>query len=377
MIPFNKPTHTGNEDQYVLAAMREGKMSGDGHFSALCHQWFKKNLCSENVFLTPSGTNALETAAVLSEIGVGDEVIMPSFTFPSTANAFVLRGADIVFIDIRPDTMNMDETLVEKAITKKTKAIVPVHYAGVGCEMETIKKIASEKNLVVIEDAAQGMMSRYKKKPLGTLGHFGTISFHDTKNYTSGGEGGLLILNDQKYIEGAEIIRHKGTNWEQFKAGKVDKYSWVDWGSSCLMSELQAAYLWGQLEKVEEIHQDRLKSWHYYDQNLSELSEDGWIERPVIPDSCSFNGHIFYIKVRDINERTALIKHLRENDIAAAFHYVPLHSSRAGKRFGKFNGEDRFTTHESNRLIRLPLWYGMGQRLLDNVIQSITSFFHS
>lgn len=375
MIIFNKPPYTGNEDQYVLQAMRSDKMSGDGPFTQRCHTWFESNLPCKKALLTPSCTAALEMAAILVDIQPGDEVIMPSYTFVSTANAFVLRGAKIVFVDIRPDTMNIDESKIEAAITDKTKAIVPVHYAGISCEMDTIMDIAQRYNLCVIEDAAQGVMSTYKGKALGTIGHLGCFSFHETKNYTSGGEGGLLIINDDKFKERAEIIREKGTNRSQFFRGMVDKYSWVDIGSSYLPSDIQAAYLWGQLEKVDEINNNRLASWLYYYEQLQPLQEAGKIQLPSVPDSCMHNAHMFYIKVQDIEVRTQLIEHLKNNDIMAVFHYISLHSSVAGKNLGTFYGEDKFTTVESERLVRLPMWYGLSENEQVKVINLIFEFY--
>lgn len=375
MIPFNKPPYTGNEDQYVLQAMRSDKMSGDGPFTKRCHTWFESNLPCKKALLTPSCTAALEMAAILVDIQPGDEVIMPSYTFVSTANAFVLRGAKIVFVDIRPDTMNIDESKIEAAITDKTKAIVPVHYAGVACEMDTIMDIAERHNLCVIEDAAQGVMSAYKGKALGTIGHLGCFSFHETKNYTSGGEGGLLIINDDKFKERAEIIREKGTNRSQFFRGMVDKYSWVDIGSSYLPGDIQAAYLWGQLEKVNEINDNRLASWSYYYDQLQPLQAAGKIHLPTVPDDCIHNAHMFYIKVQDIEVRTKLIERLKNNDIMAVFHYIPLHSSVAGKNLGIFYGEDEFTTSESEKLMRLPMWYGLSDEQLDKVISCILEFY--
>lgn len=376
MINFNTPPYTGNEDQYVLQAMRSNKMSGDGDFSKKCQSWFEQRFNCKKTLLTPSCTAALEMAAFLADIQAGDEVIMPSYTFVSTANAFVLRGAKIVFVDIRPDTMNIDETLIEAAITDKTKAIVPVHYAGVACEMDAIMALAEKYNLLVIEDAAQGMMSTYKGKALGTIGHMGAYSFHETKNYTSGGEGGLLLINDERFIKRAEIIREKGTNRSQFFRGQVDKYTWVDLGSSYLPGELQAAYLWGQLEKSDEINQDRLTTWHAYYDALLLLQEKGLIELPQIPDNCVHNAHMFYLKVKSLDERTALIEYLKNAGVMAVFHYVPLHSSPAGRQFGKFTGDDRFTTGESEKLVRLPMFF----RLTSNQILTITDlllhFFH-
>ena len=375
MIPFNKPPYTGNEDQYVLQAMRSDKMSGDGPFTKRCHTWFESNLPCKKALLTPSCTAALEMAAILVDIQLGDEVIMPSYTFVSTANAFVLRGAKIIFVDIRPDTMNIDESKIEAAITDKTKAIVPVHYAGVSCEMDTIMDIAQRHDLYVIEDAAQGMMSTYKGQALGTIGHLGTFSFHETKNYTSGGEGGLLIINEDKFKERAEIIREKGTNRSQFFRGMVDKYSWVDIGSSYLPSDIQAAYLWGQLEKSDDINKSRLESWSYYYEQLQDLEEAGKIELPTIPNDCKHNAHMFYIKVKDIEVRSQLIQHLTDNGISAVFHYIPLHSSVAGRDLGVFYGNDKFTTVESERLIRLPLYYKLSLEKQNKIIATVLTFF--
>jgi dTDP-4-amino-4,6-dideoxygalactose transaminase len=375
MIPFNRPPHTGNEDQYVLAAMRSDKISGDGEYGNKCQQWFEQHLGCKKALLTPSCTQALEMAALLIDIQPGDEVIMPSYTFVSTANAFVLRGARIVFVDIRPDTLNIDEKLIEAAITPKTRAIVPVHYAGVACEMDTIMNIAERHGLFVIEDAAQGMMSTYKGRTLGTIGHMAAYSFHETKNFTSGGEGGLLIINDEQFIQRAEIIREKGTNRSQFFRGMVDKYSWVDVGSSYLPSEIQAAYLWGQLEWAEKITHNRLAIWNDYFAALSDLAQSGVIELPTIPSDCVHNGHMFYIKAKDLGERTALLAHLKADNIYSVFHYVPLHSAPAGYRFSRFHGNDVFTTKESERLIRLPIWYGMGKLIVEHIVQSVFKYY--
>ena len=374
MIPFNKPPHTGNEEQYVLEAMKSPQISGDGEFGKRCQRWFEAQLGCRKALLTPSCTHALEMAAILIGIEPGDEVIMPSYTFVSTANAFALRGARIVFVDIRPDTMNIDETRIEAAITPQTKAIVPVHYAGVGCEMDVIMTLAEKYCLFVIEDAAQGMMSRYKGRPLGTIGHLGTYSFHETKNYTSGGEGGLLIINDGRFAERAEIIREKGTNRSQFFRGMVDKYSWVDIGSSYLPSELQAAYLWGQLEMAEEINADRLTSWLAYRDKLAGLAETGVIELPVIPETCRHNAHMFYVLVRDLEERTTLLAQCKQDAIWAVFHYVPLHSAPAGLKYGRFSGRDIYTTSQSERLIRLPLYYGITEAEIDTVCEKIAEW---
>jgi dTDP-4-amino-4,6-dideoxygalactose transaminase len=368
MIPFNKPPYTGNEEKYVIESMKSSKISGDGEFTKKCHKWFEEKLNCKKVLLTTSCTHALEMAAILLDIKEGDEVIMPSYTFVSTANAFVLRGAKIVFVDIRPDTMNIDETKIEEAITSKTKVIVPVHYAGVACEMDTIMDIANRHNLFVVEDAAQGMMSSYKGKALGTIGHLGAFSFHETKNYTSAGEGGLLLVNDDRFIQRAEIIREKGTNRSLFFRGMVDKYSWVDLGSSYLMNDVSAAYLWGNLEKADEINQNRLNSWQKYYDELKELENKGCIELPKIPDGCIQNAHMFYLKVKNLEERTELLEYLKENGILAVFHYIPLHSAPAGLKFGRFDGDDVFTTKESERLMRLPMYYGLER---DNVLKII------
>jgi len=377
MIPFNKPPYTGNEEQYVLDSIKSYKISGDGEFTKRCHKWFEERLRCKKALLTTSCTHALEMAAILIDIKEGDEVIMPSYTFVSTANAFVLRGAMIVFVDIRPDTMNIDETKIEAAITDKTKAIVPVHYAGVSCEMDTIMALADKYNLFVVEDAAQGMMSTYNGKPLGTIGHLGAYSFHETKNYTSGGEGGLLIINNEKFIQRAEIIREKGTNRSLFFRGMVDKYSWVDIGSSYLMNDLSAAYLWGNLEKADEINQNRLITWNNYYIGFKELKEKGLIELPTIPKDCIHNAHMFYLKVKNLEERTAILNHLLENDILSVFHYVPLHSSEGGLKFGRFSGDDKFTTKESERLMRVPLFYSLSKESVLEITRIISNFFYS
>lgn len=374
-IPFNLPPRTGREEQYIAEAINSEKLSGDGPFGKKCQNWFEANLSAKKTLLTPSCTAALELAAVLIDIQPGDEIIMPSYTFVSTANAFVLRGAKVVFVDIRPDTMNIDESLIEAAITSKTQAIVPVHYAGVACEMDTIINIAERHNLYVVEDAAQGMMSSYKGHALGTIGHLGAFSFHETKNYTSGGEGGLLIINDESFAERAEVIREKGTNRSQFFRGMVDKYQWVDVGSSYLPSELQAAYLWAQLEHANEINESRLNAWQYYWQELQPLAEDGGIELATIPEGCEHNAHMFYLKTSGLQERTDLLEHLKSRDIYAVFHYVPLHTAKAGAAFGRFHGEDRFTTSESERLMRLPLWFGINEEIQQQVIDAIFEFY--
>lgn len=375
MIAFNKPPYTGNEEKYVLKSIKSSKISGDGEFTKKCTEWFEKNLQCKKVLLTTSCTHALEMAAILVDIKEGDEVIMPSYTFVSTANAFVLRGAKIVFVDIKPDTMNIDETKIEQAITNKTKVIVPVHYAGVACEMDTIMDIAKRYNLFVVEDAAQGMMSTYKGKHLGTIGHLGTYSFHETKNYTSAGEGGLLIINDDKFSQRAEIIREKGTNRSLFFRGMVDKYSWVDLGSSYLMNDVSAAYLWGNLEKADEINQNRLNTWQKYYDGLNELKIKGLIELPTIPEGCIHNAHMFYLKVKNLDERTKLLDYLKENDILSVFHYIPLHSAPAGLKFGRFDSDDIFTTKESERLLRLPMYYKIEEDSLLKIVNTIIRFF--
>lgn len=376
MIPFSKPTVTGQEQLYIARAIEDSHLSGDGPFTKKCHQWFEDHLRCKKALLTPSCTAALEMTAILIDIQPGDEVIMPSYTFVSTANAFVLRGARIVFVDIRPDTMNIDETLIKAAITPKTKAIVPVHYAGVACEMDTIMDIANKHNLFVVEDAAQGMMATYKGKPLGTIGHLGTYSFHATKNYTSGGEGGLLIVNDEQFVERAEIIREKGTNRERFFRGMVDKYTWVDLGSSFLMNEISAAYLYAQLELADQINSNRVNSWNIYHRYLSCLAETGYVELPSIPSDCEHNAHMYYLKVKDLETRTALIEFLKKNNIVSCFHYIPLHSSPMGKQIGIFHGQDKFTTCESERLIRLPLYNGIREEDVISVVNCIKNFWN-
>lgn len=339
-----------------------------------CAEWFEEKTGTEKALLTTSCTHATEMAAILAEIGPGDEVIMPSYTFVSTADAFVLRGAKVKFVDIRPDTMNIDERLIEGAITSKTKAIVPVHYAGVGCKMDEIMDIARRHNLLVIEDAAQGVMSTYKGQALGTIGDFGCYSFHETKNYSMG-EGGAILIKNPDYIDRAEIIREKGTNRSKFFRGQIDKYTWVDAGSSYLPSELNAAYLWGQLEKADEIYNDRMRSWNQYYELLKPLAEKGCIELPTIPDGCEHNAHMFYIKAKDLDERTRLINYLKENSVGAVFHYIPLHSAPAGRKFGKFVGEDKYTTKESERLARLPMYYGLTGDDIEYVCQQISDFY--
>lgn len=375
MIPFNKPPYVGKEEQYISKAIRNGMICGDGEFNKKCQKWFEDNIGAPKVLLTTSCTSALEMCALICGIGPGDEVIMPSYTFVSTANAFVIHGARCVFVDIRPDTMNINEQLIEAAITDKTKAIVPVHYAGVGCDMDVINDIAKRHNLFVIEDAAQGMCSTYKGKSLGTIGDFGAYSFHETKNYSMG-EGGAIILNNEKYLEMAEIVREKGTNRNQFFRGQLDKYTWVEKGSSFLPSEINAAYLWAQLEVVDKIKVDRMNSWNMYHGGLLDLEKKGLLSLPIIPEECQHNAHMFYIKVNNLGTRTALLNHLKENGILGVFHYVPLHSSEAGKKYGRFSGEDIYTTVESDRLIRLPMYYGLKEDDIVYIVETVKKFFH-
>lgn len=374
MISFNVPPYVGTENQYIAQAIANRKICGDGTFTKRCSAWLEEKTGTSKALLTTSCTHATEMAALLADIHPGDEVIMPSYTFVSTADAFVLRGAVAVFVDIRPDTMNMDETLIESAITSKTKAIVPVHYAGVACEMDTIMNIAKAHNLMVIEDAAQGVMSTYKGKALGTIGDYGCYSFHETKNYSMG-EGGALLIQDPVNVERAEIIREKGTNRSKFFRGEIDKYTWVAAGSSYLPSELNAAYLYAQLEQAQQIFDDRMRSWNQYYKGLKPLEEAGYITLPVVPEECRHNAHMFYIKVKDLQERSALIAYLKERGINATFHYIPLHTSPAGKLLGRFCGEDVYTTRESERLIRLPMYYGLQEAEVKQVIQAVQSFW--
>jgi len=374
MIPFNIPPYTGKELQYIQQAVESQKICGDGQFTQKCSKWLEERFGVQKVLLTTSGTTALDMAALLCDLKPGDEVILPSFTFSSTATAFVLAGAKLVFVDIRPDTMNIDETKIEAAITDRTKVIVPVHYAGVACEMDTIMEIAHKYNLKVVEDAAQGVMSTYKGRPLGSIGDFGCFSFHETKNYSMG-EGGALLINDPVYNERAEIMREKGTNRSRFLRGQVDKYTWVDFGDSYLPSDMNAAYLWAQLEKADEINNNRLATWNAYYEALRPLQNAGKIELPNVPRDCIHNAHMFYLKCNDIEERTELINYLKENGVQAVFHYVPLHSAPAGLKFGQFAGEDRYTTLESDRLVRLPLYFGIKNEDLEEVIHSIYHFY--
>ena len=373
MIQFNVPPFTGKEMDYIKEAIEKRKICGDGEFTKRCNHWLEEQTGTSKAVLTTSCTHATEMAAILCDIRPGDEVIMPSYTFVSTADAFVLRGAKAVFIDIRPDTLNMDENLIENAMTEKTKAIVPVHYAGVSCEMDKIMEIAKKYQLKVVEDAAQGIMASYKGQALGTIGDYGCFSFHETKNLSMG-EGGALLIKDPSMIEMAEIVREKGTNRSKFFRGQIDKYTWVDAGSSYLPSELNAAYLWAQMEVAEKIYEDRMNTWNRYYEMLLPLQEKGCIELPIIPDTCVHNAHMFYIKTKDLDERMKLIAFLRENDINAVFHYIPLHTAPAGRKFGEFRGEDVYTTRESERLIRLPLYYGLGENA-EKVAEVIQAFY--
>ena len=374
MIPFNVPPCVGNEEKYIAQAIANHKLCGDGEFTKKCNAKLEQMTGTAKALLTTSCTHATEMAAILSKIQPGDEVIMPSYTFVSTANAFVLRGATAVFVDIRPDTMNIDETKIEEAITEKTKAIVPVHYAGVSCEMDTIMAIAQKYDLKVIEDAAQGIMSTYKGKPLGTIGDYGCFSFHETKNISMG-EGGALLIANPADIETAEIVREKGTNRSKFFRGEIDKYSWVEAGSSYLPSELNAAYLWGELESAEEIYKNRMDTWQYYHSQLENMEKNGKIKRPVIPENCVHNAHMYYIKAKDLDERTRLLAYLKENGVSAVFHYIPLHSAAAGIKYGRFFGEDQYTTKESERLLRLPLYYGMKEEAREKVVRCVEAFY--
>ncbi len=374
MIKFNIPPYIGKENEYIAQAIASRKICGDGTFTQRCDQWLESQTHTAKALLTTSCTHATEMAALLCDIQPGDEVIMPSYTFVSTANAFVLNGASIVFVDVRPDTMNIDEKLIEAAVTPKTKAIVPVHYAGVACEMDKIMEIADKYSLKVVEDAAQGVMSEYKGRPLGTIGDYGCLSFHETKNYSMG-EGGCLLIRDKEMIEKAEIIREKGTNRSKFFRGEIDKYTWVSAGSSYLPSELNAAYLYAQLEQAQMIYDDRMSSWNLYYELLSPLSETGKITLPAVPDGCKHNAHMFYIKAADLEERSALIKYLKAQDIYSVFHYIPLHTAPAGLEYGRFHGEDIYTTKESERLLRLPMYYGLKPEDVRFVCDKIIQFY--
>ncbi len=374
MIDFNIAPFIGTELDYIKKAVDNRKICGDGEFTKKCNAWFEEQTGTAKTLLTTSCTHALEMAAILCDIQPGDEVIMPAYTFVSTADAFVSRGAKVVFVDIRPDTMNIDERLIEDAITAKTKAIVPVHYAGVGCEMDAIMDIAQRHGLKVVEDAAQAVKAFYKGKPLGTFGDYGCFSFHETKNYSMG-EGGALLLKNPENIERAEIIREKGTNRSKFFRGQVDKYTWVDFGSSYLPSDINAAYLWAQLERADDINNDRLRTWKHYKSGLQHLADRGIIELPYIPEHCTHNAHMFYIKTTDLEERTRLIAYLKEHGIGAVFHYIPLHTAPAGSKYGRFHGEDRYTTKESERLLRLPLYYQIGADKATYTIDAVNRFF--
>ena len=374
MIPYNFPTILGTEGDYIQQALKSGKMSGDGAFSRQCERWIEKRTNTCKALMVPSCTAALEMSALLADIQPGDEVIMPSFTFVSTANAFALRGAQIVFVDIRPDTLNIDQALIESAVTDRTRAIGPVHYAGVGCAMEDIVSTARKHDIWVIEDAAQGLMATVDGKALGAIGDLGCISFHETKNFTAGGEGGALLVNSPKLVKRAEIIREKGTDRCQFFRGEVDKYSWRDLGSSYLMSELQAAYLYAQLMEAEKINTVRLGVWQYYFDRLSDLAPEHFT-LPQIGKGTRHNAHIFYLMLHDEDQSAALGEHLRGNGVLAIRHYVPLHSSDAGQRFGRFHGEDRYTSSLSERLLRLPLWYAMSREQQNTVCTLIEDFF--
>ncbi len=374
MIVFNIPPFFGDEIEYMRAAVDAHKICGDGAFTGKCSKWMEERFDASKILLTTSGTSALEMAALLCGIKSGDEVILPSYTFSSTANAFVLAGAKLVFVDIRPDTMNIDETKIEAAITDKTKVIVPVHYAGVACEMDMIMDIARRHGLFVVEDAAQAVMSTYKGRCLGTIGDFGCYSFHETKNFSMG-EGGAIVINHPEDVVKAEIIREKGTNRSQFYRGQVAKYNWMDKGSSYLPSDLNAAYLWGQLQHADEMQSDRMNSWKSYYEAFKPLQEDGKIELPVVPEECVHNAHMFYFKCNDLETRTAYLNYMRENDILCVFHYVPLHSAPAGKKYGRFSGEDRYTTSESDKLVRLPLYYKLSVKDRDKIINKTLEFF--
>lgn len=374
MIPFNRPPRSGNEISYIKQAIENDHICGDGPFTKKCTEWLNKQL-AEDILFTTSCTHALEMAAWLLDIQSGDEVIMPSYTFASTADAFAIRGAKIVFVDIRPDTMNIDENKIEEAITDKTKVIVPVHYAGVACEMEQIMTIAKKNNLFVVEDAAQAMMSKYKGKPLGTFGDFGCFSFHETKNYSMG-EGGALAISNRDLYEKAEIVREKGTNRSKFWRGEIDKYTWVDLGSSYLPSELNMAYLYAQLEEAEIINAQRLCAWEIYYSGLKALEDKGLIELPVIPTECAHNAHMFYIKTKSIEDRSSLITALKKKGIGSAFHYIPLHIAPAGQSYGRFCGDDSNTIKESERLLRLPLWNGISKEEVSYVIDGIYSYYN-
>ena len=373
-INFNVPPFTGREMIYIKQAVDAQKICGDGQFTAKCNKWIENKTGCEKALLTTSCTHATELAALLADIRPGDEVIMASYTFVSTADAFVLRGATPVFVDIRPDTMNIDETLIEDAITEHTKAIVPVHYAGVGCEMDVIMDIARRHNLMVIEDAAQGIMSTYKGQALGAIGDMGCFSFHETKNFSMG-EGGALLMKDSRFIEDAEIFREKGTDRSKFFRGQVDKYRWVNYGSSYLPSDMNAAYLWAQLELADEITKARMDRWNQYDALLRDLADKGLIEQPFAPDYCTHNAHMYYIKVRDLEQRSDFINFMKSKDVLTVFHYVPLHTAPAGLKYGRFHGEDNFTTRESDRLVRLPMYYALTEDDVNYICECVHEYF--
>ena len=374
MINFNVPPYTGKEMEYIKQAVENQKICGDGPFTKKCNEWIEKKTGTAKCLLTPSCTQATELAALLADIKEGDEIIMPAYTFVSTADAFVLRGAKPVFVDIRPDTMNIDETKIEAAITDRTRAIVPVHYAGVACEMDTIMDIANRHHLFVIEDAAQGIMAFYKGKALGAIGDFGCYSFHETKNLSMG-EGGAILIKDAKYIEDAEIIREKGTNRSKYFRGQIDKYTWVNYGSSYLPSDMNAAYLWAQLELAQKITDVRLARWNQYNELLQPLKQRGILELPTVPEGCIHTAHMYYIKTKNIEERTRLIDFLKENGILAVFHYIPLHTAPAGIRFGEFRGEDVYTTRESERLLRLPMFYTLTEAEVEYIVGKVKEFY--
>ena len=374
MIDFNVPPFVGTEKQYIEEAIDSHKICGDGKFTKLCNSWLENHFCARKVLLTTSGTTALDMAALLCGIEPGDEVILPSYTFSSTANSFAIYGAKLVFVDIRPDTMNIDEKKIEAAITNKTKVIVAVHYAGVACEMDTIMNIAKKHGLKVVEDAAQGVMSKYKGKFLGTIGDFGCYSFHETKNYSMG-EGGAIVINNLEFIERAEILREKGTNRSKFFRGQVDKYTWVDIGDSFLPSELNAAYLWGQLQKADEIFNDRMRTWNQYDSAFRVLAHKKLLDIPFLPDGCEHNAHMYYIKLKSLEQRQAFISFMKDRGVCCVFHYIPLHSAPAGIKYGRFFDDDIYTTKESERLVRLPLFYGLSNEQVKYIIECVHDFF--
>lgn len=377
-INFNVPPIVGTEEKYIQQVINSHQISGDGQFTKKCNKWMEERFNAQKIMLTTSGTTALDMAAILCDLKPGDEVILSSFTFSSTATAFVLVGAKLVFVDIRPDTMNIDENLIEEAITSRTKVIAVTHYAGVSCEMDKIMDIAHRYGLKVVEDAAQGVMSTYKGKSLGTIGDFGCYSFHETKNYSMG-EGGAIVLQHVSDNEKAEILREKGTNRSKFYRGQVDKYTWVDFGDSYLPSELNAAYLWAQLEVADKIYKDRMNTWNKYYDGLKEFGKDGCkrIELPTIPNNCVHNAHMFYIKLRDLEDRTAFIDYMKSKNIKPTFHYIPLHSAPAGLKFGRFHGIDEYTTKESERLVRLPMYYNIGKENIERVIKTVCDWLYA